>query len=249
MIIYSHCRLIVAVLLLLCSRYVIASPDWQFYNDLLHDHLQLRVQQSGITFTAVNYAAWEQDSRHLQAMKILKETDPASLNTAQRLAYWINAYNLLTIDLIIREQEQESIKNLGSWLISPWKKFSWELYDGAVTLDKIEHDILRKIGPPEIHMAIVCASLSCPDLRTEAYTGERIEEQLAEQTYDFLQNPRKGMDFDGTILKISKIFRWFKEDFAVSGGVLTFIRQYTTLPDNARISEFLPYDWKLNSIP
>src|SRR5690606_1819087 len=116
-----------------------------------------------------------------------------------------------------------------------------------MSLDDIEHDILRRIGDTRIHMAIVCASVSCPDLRTEPYTGERLEEQLEDQVQQFLANPGKGVRIEDDAVRVSKIFHWFRGDFELGGGVGKFIAHYRPdLPPGMPIKANLPYDWSLN---
>ena len=116
-----------------------------------------------------------------------------------------------------------------------------------VTLDEIEHQILRPMGEPRIHFAIVCASLSCPDLRREAFTAERLDAQLQEQTQAFLDNVSKGLQLAGTRVEVSQIFDWFEEDFDSAGGVEAFVRRYRELPDQIRLRADIPYNWNLNA--
>ena len=95
------------------------------------------------------------------------------------------------------------------------------------TLNEIEHEILRKMGEPRIHVAIVCASVSCPDLRAEAYTVEKLDSQLDDQLTLFLANPKKGLHIDKKgYLYMSSIFKWFAEDFETKGGVRKFLAPY-----------------------
>ena len=164
------------------------------------------------------------------------------------MAYWINVYNFLTVDLIIREKETDSIKNLGGFFSSPWKKHKWILHDKSYTLDQIEHKILRKMNEPRIHMAINCASLSCPDLLTEAYRANQIESQLEKQTLLFLQDSTKGMQIQGRNLKLSKLFDWFAEDFGNKQKLILFLQKYSQeIKFDSVVEGYLKYDWKLNS--
>ena len=94
---------------------------------------------------------------------------------SKNFAYWINTYNLLTIDLIIKTAETQSIKNQGSLFKNVWKKHKWLINEKPITLHEIEHEILRKFGDPRIHFAINCASLSCPDLHNEPFVAKKIE--------------------------------------------------------------------------
>ena len=116
-----------------------------------------------------------------------------------------------------------------------------------MSLDELEHDILRKLGEPRIHFAIVCASVSCPDLRREPYTAALLEVQLEEQVRGFLANEAKGLRLEGRQARVSKIFDWFAEDFSGVGGVAAFIRRYRPLPAAVAVEADLDYDWSVNA--
>lgn len=216
------------------------------YEGLLQTHLTRGKLQS-IPTTLVDYAAWKQDARHTQALNALQQIDPNRLSDKDALAFWINAYNLLTIDLIITKDEQNSIKKIGGFFINPWKGFKWEINNKHYTLDDIEHKILRPMGEPRIHMAINCASLSCPDLRAEAYRAEVLDRQLDEQVIDFITNPTKGVQLQDNKATLSKIFSWFGEDFGKDDGIRQFITAYhPDATDDVIIDGYLDYNWSLN---
>ena len=207
-----------------------------------------------IPYNGVDYDGWKADARYEQARNLLLATDPAQFITdAARKAFWINAYNFLTIDLILSTGERKSIRNLGGMIETPWQRYKWHIGGPEAgqdyTLDNIEHDILRKTGDPRIHFAINCASVSCPDLDDRPYTADELDGQLEGQMHAFLLNPSKGfesLDDTGTV-KISKIFDWYKGDFA-GGDVLSWLAQKK--PGEARASSnitYLPYIWSLNS--
>lgn len=214
---------------------------------LLKDHVKT-VTKSGIQFNAVNYKAWGQDSRHAKVRdEILKQNTSALVSTDEKLAYWINAYNVLTIDLITREKETKSIKNLGNVFKNPWKRFSWKVDGKNRTLDDIEHGIIRKLNDPRIHFAINCAAKSCPDLRKEAYRANKLNAQLQHQVNLTLSNATKGFkESAGNTVKVSKIMDWFAEDFN-SGNVNKWLQPYKKqiVNDNTKIGYFA-YDWSLN---
>ena len=204
-------------------------------------------QIQGIQLAAVDYAAWAGDPLHLQAMQELQVRHRllgSHSSAAESMAYWINAYNLLTIDLIIKHREKQSIRNLGTWFRSVWKTHRWSLNQQEITLHQIEHEILRPMGDARIHFAINCASLSCPDLRDEPYRAERLSIQLDAQAQRFLAQPNKGFQWSNGEAKISKIFDWFEEDFTTNGGVKPYlINQTHQQIDSIR---YLPYNWTLN---
>lgn len=216
------------------------------YNALLHDYVHAG-NKAGINANLVDYDAWAKDPRHGQALKALMEIDVSKLDPQELKVFWINAYNLLTIDLIVKNGDVKSIKDLGTLLQSPWKAHSWHVAGQAYTLDEIEHGILRKMHDPRIHMAIVCASLSCPDLRNEVYALEKLDAQLNDQTRKFLANPTKGLKAGSSGVTLSPIFKWFAEDFDGEKGVLAFVRKYDpTVSGSNNVNDYFNYDWNLN---
>lgn len=160
----------------------------------------------------------------------------------EKLAYWINAYNALTIDLILRHYPVKSIKDIKN----PWDQKLWTLGKTTYSLNEIEHDILRKMGEPRIHFAIVCASYSCPKLQNEAFTASRLEQQLNEVTTAFLSDPEQNKISEKK-LELSKIFKWFRKDFEQNGSLIDFINQYTetAISKDAKIN-YKDYHWALN---
>lgn len=160
----------------------------------------------------------------------------------EQLAYWINAYNALTVDLIILHYPVKSIKDIKN----PWEQRLWKLGDKWYNLDDIEHQILRKMNEPRIHFAIVCASFSCPKLQNEAFEASKIEAQLTKATKAFLSDTNRN-EISENSLKLSKIFQWFSKDFKQNGSVVDFINIYTDIDisPKAKIS-FKDYNWDLN---
>ena len=207
------------------------------------------VTVDGIRYNGVDYDAWSQDKRHKKVQKTLQETDPATLRTKkQKLAFWINAYNFFTIDLIIQRGERDSIKDLGGTFQSPWQRFKWDVNGKEYTLDDIEHEIIRPLGEPRIHFAINCAAKSCPDLRAEAYRANKLETQLADQVRLTFANPTKGYKkvVDENAVRVTKVMDWFKEDFN-NGNLRSWLKPYfpIIINDKTRV-RFFDYDWSLN---
>ena len=165
-------------------------PEWGDYAGLLERHLSQN-SQSGITLSWLDYPAVAQDPAYRKVVNGLKEFSPERLrNRQEKLAFYINAYNILAIKVVLDHWPVQSIKDVGSWFSPVWKRQAGQIGGKTVTLDEIEHKILRTMAEPRIHMAIVCASLSCPDLRNEPYSAARLEEQLEDQTGKFLNNPK-----------------------------------------------------------
>lgn len=179
----------------------------------------------------------------------------ASWGRAETMAFWIDAYNAWTVKLIVDNPGVSSIKKITP-VGSPWKlSFIPMRATGAETmsLDDIEHGILRpRFADPRIHVAVVCASVSCPPLRAEAYVPTRLDAQLDEQARAFLADTtRNTVDPARKVLRLSSIFDWYGGDFAATGGVAAFVAKYgpPALAEAARDGwkvEYMDYDWGLN---
>lgn len=227
--------------------------DLARYARLLSTHTR---EVPGLSRTVVDYAALAR-SRDLDALVAqIRAARPSRLGHKDRLAFWINAYNILTLDLVRRHYPIEGIKKIGSLLKPVWRRPLLEIEGETVTLDRIEHEILRKEGEPRIHAAIVCASKSCPPLVRQPFRGSTLEADLDRAMRRWLSDERKGaaLDRTGHRLRVSKIFSWFEEDFAAKGGVRAFIAAYRSPADAAWLRgpgrtapiEYFDYDWSLN---
>lgn len=222
------------------------AEDWGLLDAVLAQYVA-PVQRAGIRFHAVDYDALAVDPRYQQLLTQIETAKPATLtNREERLAFYINAYNVYAIKMVIDNMPMDSIRDAGSLFTPVWKKPVGNIGGEAVTLDQIEHAILRTMGEPRIHFAIVCASLSCPNLRQEAYRAEKLEQQLEDQTRKFLADDTKGLVLAGKRVRLSQIFDWFEEDFDAAGGVEAFVRSYHDLPEQISWRANLPYDWDLN---
>lgn len=184
---------------------------------------------------------------------------------ADRLAFWINVYNAYTIHQVNAHQERESIRNINKSLgfirgKGPWSEKMVFAAGRTLTLDEVEHEIIRKeFDEPRIHFALVCAALGCPPLRSEAYAGARLEEQLDEQARLFLrQSPTKNsVDAAQATVWVSPILTWYKDDFGKGDQDLgRFLGRYwpegpeKALLDSGRFRlRKTEYDWALNIIP
>ncbi|MBF0311508.1 MAG: DUF547 domain-containing protein [Magnetococcales bacterium] len=230
--------------LLLSTAALAAEPDWSDYAGLLQRHLKPKMIK-GITLNALDYRAMAHDPALPGTMEALSHFSLANLTTREeKLAFFINAYNLLAIKIVLDHRPLESIKDAGYLLTPVWKMEAGSVGGQMVTLHHIEHEVLRPMGEPRIHMAIVCASLSCPNLSPEPYTAARLDDQLSRQTREFLNDPVKGLRINGHQVRLSRIFSWFEEDFA---PLPDFLRRYRPdLPQNASFKADLPYDWSLN---
>lgn len=186
----------------------------------------------------------------------------------EQLAFLINLYNAATLQLIIDHYPVKSIKDIGGLLKGPWDQPVVRLFGRTITLNNLEHDILRKrYGEPRIHLALVCAAKGCPPLRREAYMGQRLDPQLDDQARRYLSSPA-GLRIDrkGRTVFFSSIFKWYGEDFvakytppsgfsgldATERAVAGFCSAYLDAPGRAFLSagnyrvRYLDYDWSLN---
>ncbi|MFT4601992.1 MAG: hypothetical protein ACI857_002178 [Arenicella sp.] len=211
--------------------------------------LQAHVSKEG----KVNYANLKKDEKKLDSylMTLSKNHPKSSWHKDDQLAFWINAYNAFTVKLIVKNYPVKSIKDLGgsiykvntSWDIK-FIKIGEKTYD----LNNIEHDIIRKeFNEPRIHFAVNCASVSCPNLRNEAFVGSKLDQQLDEQAKSFINDKSKN-DIQSKSAKLSKIFRWFKGDFEKGDESLRdFINKYSAVKLGEKIKiEWNDYLWDLN---
>lgn len=223
--------------------------------------------------SAINHAAWDQllqkyvdstgvvDYQGFIAEKqkfesylhMLSAFPPAAdWPEADKLAYWINAYNAFTVKVIVDHYRPESIRDLNTipGVATIWHKEFFSIGGQPASLDQIEHSILRReFDEPRIHFAINCASRSCPVLRNEAYRAENLEFQLTDQARRFLREPLRNQISEENVL-LSPIFLWFQSDFMRHSTLIEFLNQYAPVPirPHADIS-YLDYDWSLNDQP
>lgn len=209
----------------------------------------------------VDYGALKADRAALDAYldtagKVTEE-EFKQWDESTRLAFLINLYNAATLQLIIDNYPVDSIKSIGSLLRSPWSLEVVTLHGKKISLDTLEHGIIRKQYPePRIHFAVVCAAVGCPPLRAEAYVGDRLDTQLAEQTRSFLSDPEKNrVDSAAKTLHLSPIFKWYRQDFEVGGTTLNdyVAPWYAEQVNRAQLAnytvKFTDYDWALNDQP
>jgi hypothetical protein len=194
----------------------------------------------------------------------LARVDPdaySAWSEADRVAFWINAYNALTLRAIIDHDPVDSIRKIPGI----WDQLTFTVLGEPTTLQEIEDERLRKgFREPRIHVALVCAAVSCPKLRNEPYDGAHLDAQLDDQARAFLSDPRHfHIDRATHSVRVSEIFRWYAEDFAPGAlpagdaredlGVRRFAAPYLNESDRAFVREarieYAPYDWALNERP
>ncbi|UCD86741.1 MAG: DUF547 domain-containing protein [Desulfobacterales bacterium] len=220
--------------------------DHTWYADLLKKYVK-----DGV----VNYQGFKDEENRLDAyLKVLEGTDTGKLSRDEQLAFYINAYNATTIKLILTAYPGvKSIRDLGGRIFNRvFSKKIVRIEGKTISLDDLEHGIIRpRFKEPRVHFAVNCASISCPPLISEPYQGSILDQQLDASTRAFLNNPQRNY-LEGNKLYVSRIFKWFNEDFNddVVGFFLKFadgeLREKLTANRDKIKVKYLDYDWSLN---
>lgn len=242
--------------LLLAAALAVAAPavDHSAFDALLREHVA-----AGL----VDYDAFARSPSFRRYLDELAAAKPDDLSMPERLAFWVNVYNAYTIQQINAHEERESIRNINKTLgllslKGPWSEKMVRAAGRTLSLDDVEHEIIRKeFDEPRIHFALVCAALGCPPLRSEAYTGVLLEEQLEDQARTFLRSsPAKNrVEAQKATVWVSPILVWYKDDFGGTDEALgRFLSRYwedgpeRELLESGRFRlEKTGYDWTLNS--
>lgn len=189
-------------------------------------------------------------------IKALTNRDPRTLNKAEQKAYWINLYNAVTIQVVLGDYPVDSIRDIKDGFFSggPWDRKVVTIAGEQLTLNDVEHRILRPIwNDPLIHYGVNCASIGCPNLLTEAFTGNNVNDKLVENAKAYV-NSSRGARFDGKKLIVSSIYEWFQVDFGDSeSGVLKHLAKYATGDKQAKLKardgyNKAAYSWDLNDV-
>ncbi|MBK9577631.1 MAG: DUF547 domain-containing protein [Fibrobacteres bacterium] len=249
----ARCRSIAFVLLLAISS-------------LAFDHthagwtrvLQAHTVEAPGPSTAVRYGALKASTAQLEAylgeLSSVTASEFAKWPKKERLAFLLNAYNAFTVKLVIDHYPVKSIKDIGGFLGSPWKKKFVPLLGRTISLDDLEHVWIRpEYREPRIHFAVVCASVGCPRLQREAFRGRDLEIQLATATREFLGD-RRWNRVAPKAIEASSIFKWYGSDWGDSRSLRRFLADHLALTDPYRTRfldedislDFTPYDWTLN---
>lgn len=275
-----HPILFASLLSLAASMTANAAPNaelwemWQGHNDtnlttVDHSTWQAWLDEYLVTqadgATAVSYKAVDQAGRLALETYIqtLSSTNPLELSRAEQFAYWVNLYNALTVQVVLNNPKKDSITSMGSGWFSggPWDESFTSINNTPITLNDIEHRILRPIWQDHrIHYVVNCASIGCPNLSATALTAANHQQQLRAAEQNFVNHPKGVMIDDKGKLVLSKIYQWYREDFpsdddafvSYLAEVMSCAKEPTLSADNLR-SEFddvrYAYDWDLNSAP
>jgi hypothetical protein len=231
------------ILILFVATFIVPQLNAQtsIFNDLLQNH----VTENGI----VDYKSFKNNQAKLENyISYLEKTSPNnSWSTKKQKAFWINAYNAYTIQLILKNYPIKSIMNIQKDGKTAWKIPFAKVGGKTYTLDYIEHEILRKkLFDPKIHVGVNCASISCPKLGNIAFTEENVEAELTKLMKAFVNDSNRNK-LGKNKVKISSLFDWFQEDFTKKGSVIDYLNKYSEveIKSNAKIS-YLKYNWSLN---
>jgi len=260
-------RLLMLIFVMLCVPSAHAQFDHGYaaWDTLVKKHVKWLPDNKQ---SRVDYAAFKAEradlKKVLDSLSAVQKAEFDAWSPAQRMAFLINAYNAFTVELILTEYPNlKSIKELGSFITSPWKKKFFKLLGEDRYLDWIEHEQLRPLySDPRAHGAVNCASIGCPALRDEAFTTPKLEAQLDDGMLRFMGDRTRNRMKDGK-LEVSSIFKWFREDwekghkgFAKLEDV--FAKDAPQLTDDAGDQAklraktvpitFLEYDWSLNAV-
>ena len=214
------------------------------------------VLRQHVTDGQVNYPGIAADGRFGDYLRMFNRIDPGRFSAQDdRLAFWINAYNAFAIQGILDGYSPATLWGRYRYFLAR----EYAVGEGQITLYDLEREILvKEFREPRIHFAIVCASQSCPKLRSEAYEPRMLARQLDDSARGFINDPSKNrFDRATRTAWLSVIFKWFREDFEAQAGSLgAYVAQYVAdsemareMNDNDYRIQFLDYDWSLNGVP
>ncbi|HET7314888.1 DUF547 domain-containing protein [Salinisphaera sp.] len=231
-----------------------ATIDHSAFDAFLHKYVVVHDHgPNGVRYGDVSAADRDRLAHYIAAME---KIDIDRYNRDVQRAYWINLYNAETIDLVLEDYPVDSIRDFGGGLFhhGPWDDQVLEVEGEELSLNDIEHRILRPIWPDGMtHYGVNCASISCPSLRDSAYTGANIDRALVDNAKDYVNSP-EGVHFEDGRLIVSKIYDWYQSDFGGDAlGVIQRLRRFAQPALSARLDaqrgdiDGYAYDWSLNS--
>lgn len=225
------------------SQQIVDHSTWQA---LLDRYLITQDQNTLFLYSQVSSS----DKQRLHDyLSNLTTQDPRQLNQAQQFAYWVNLYNALTVNLILEHYPITSITKLGGlFSFGPWDQDITTINGKALTLNDIEHRILRPIWQDKrIHYVVNCASLGCPNLLPTAFTATNTEQLLTQAESAFVHS-LKGVEVVGSKLQLSSIYEWYATDFGGEAGVLSYLETLRPEIGDTNKKPSYRYNWDLNSI-
>ena len=222
-------------------------PDWSLYAGVLRDYV-VPGEKDGIRVNLVDYAGLADDPAFSELVGDIRAFDPGQLSgDKERLAFYINAYNILALQLVLDHWPVKSMKDIGNVLQDAWHVILLDNRDGRMSLDDIDRNMLMPIGDRRVHFAIDCDAVSGPNLRREPYRAATLDAQLDAQVREFLAQKDKGLVVRNGKGHISHLFARYRDYFDGVGGIAHFIRRYRPDLAPAGLEADIPWDWALNS--
>ncbi|WP_218568603.1 MULTISPECIES: DUF547 domain-containing protein [unclassified Pseudomonas] len=263
-------RQLTAIFLILLAGSVSAAPAaerwavWDVSNESRAAHIDHSAWQELLTrylnsqhpsgIARFDYA--HVDRRHRRLLDVyveqLSALDPRQFTRAEQLAYWLNLYNALIVQQVLKNYPVDSITSLGAWYqFGPWDKAVTEVAGYKLSLNDIEHRILRPLWrDPRLHYALNCASLGCPNLAAETYSAQNSERLLEAGARAYINHPR-GVAFEDGKWVLSRIYDWYPQDFGGEEGLRAHLIHYANPALAQQLQAFTGkpryrYDWNLN---
>lgn len=260
--------------ILMMSSTVVLAFDHQHsqFTQVLSDVVKLteNKKQSRVDY-ALLFKQPKALNQYLALLSSVKKSEYQAWTGDEQLSFLINAYNGFTLQLIYQNYSKfqsgkaESIKDLGSFFSSPWKQSFFTLLDEKRSLDEVEHKMIREwFERPRIHAALVCAAVSCPPLRNQAFVADKLDQQLDDQMRQFLSDDQRNtIELSDNRMHLSSIFKWYGEDFekgqqgfnslkdlieVYQTDIADDAEQLTWLQNQNFTIRYLDYDWRLNDI-
>ena len=264
---FTMCKLAVFVMggMLVCA----AAAHGKDFDHSAWDRVlkQYEAEAGRVDYAALRANREEFDRYIVQIAARSPESHPQDFPSREaQLAYWINAYNALTVRGVIDNWPTKSVRDLG-FLFGFFRRSDYTVGGKKVSLNTIEHDVIRKqFSEPRVHFALVCASLGCPKLRREAYVPERLEQQLEDGARHFINEARNlAVDSAGQRVTVSKIFDWYGGDFEkyvkarglskTASPILDYVLQYANDANQSAILalkspkvDYADYSWEINAV-
>lgn len=229
--------------------------DHSQWDQFLKKHLIVD-HASGVNRVNYGQVSSIEQKRLRSYIQSLEQTPISQYNRDEQQAFWINLYNAVTVLLIIEKYPVDSIKKInispGWFSFGPWDARLTQVEEQELTLNDIEHRILRPIWRDNrVHYAVNCASIGCPNLASQAYTAENTEFLLEQGAIEYVNHPR-GVTLEQGELQISSIYKWYMDDFQGSKkGIKKHLLHYAKPTLRKQLQEFegdwdFDYDWNLN---
>ena len=230
--------------------------DYRIWSEFLENY----VKQSPDGVNRIDYASVS-ETHHVALQSYISEMENIPISEYRRdmqFVYWVNLYNALTVKIVLEHYPVDSIRDIklskGLFSKGPWNKKLLSIEGEKISLNDIEHRILRPIWKdPRIHYAVNCASVGCPNLQQQAFSPDNLQELLDQAAHDYINHPR-GVSVEGNRLIVSSIYVWFEPDFGGNGaGVISHLKQYASIPLAKALEKVKKisgdrYDWSLNDV-